>query len=123
KLHLKNAGISNTAILCLSSTDNNAMQSIRRVFVDLIKNDIKNPVVIVTDSGWQTTDEHLVHFATEAGGLLLDGFGDGICLGMTNNSYKHLITSFHAVNASGRNYLTNTSLEQFINNTAFSILQ
>ena len=123
KLHLKNAGISNTAILCLSSTDNNAMQSIRRVFVDLIKNEIKNPVVIVTDSNWKTTDEHLVHFATETGGLLLDGFGDGISLGMTSNSYKPLITSFDTVNASGRNYLTNTSPEQFINNTAFSILQ
>ena len=123
KLHLKNPDISNTVILCLSSTDSNAMQSIRRVFVDLIKNEIKNPVVIVTDSNWTTTDEHLVHFATEAGGLLLDGFGDGISLGMMSNSYKHLTTSFDAVNASGRNYLTNTSPEQFINSTAFSILQ
>jgi len=123
KLHLRDPGISNAAILCLSSTGKNAMQSIRKVFVDLIKNNIKNPVVIVTDSNWETTDEHLVHFATEAGGLLLDGFGDGISLGMTSNSYKHLTTSFDAVNASGRNYLTNTSPEQFINNTAFSILQ
>jgi len=122
-LHLKNPGISSTTILCLSSTNRNAMQSIRRVFVHLLKNDIKIPVVITTDSSWETTDEHLVHFATEAGALLLDGFGDGICLGMTSNSYKRLTTSFDAVNASGRSYLTNTSPEQFINNTAFSILQ
>jgi (E)-4-hydroxy-3-methylbut-2-enyl-diphosphate synthase len=123
KLRLKNAEISNTTILCLSSTNKNAMQSIRNVVVDFLKNGIKSPVVIVTDSKWQTTDEHLVHFATEAGGLLLDGFGDGICLGMTSNSYQQLTTNIAAVNASGRNYLTNTSAEQFINNTAFSILQ
>jgi (E)-4-hydroxy-3-methylbut-2-enyl-diphosphate synthase len=123
KLHLKNTEISSTTILCLSSTSTNAMQSIRAVFVDLLMNDIKSPVVIVTDSNWQTTDEHLVHFATETGGLLLDGFGDGLCLGMTSDSYKHLNTSLDAINASGRNYLINTSPEQFINNTAFSILQ
>jgi len=123
KLHLKNPEISTTTILCLGSTNRNAMQSIRRVFADLLKNGIENPVVIVTDSQWKTTDEHLVQFATEAGGLLLDGFGDGICLGMTRDSYNHLTTGFDAVNASGRNYLANTSPEQFINNTAFSILQ
>ncbi len=123
RLHLKNTEISNTTILCLSSTSKNAMQSIRAVFVDLLKNDIKSPVVIVTDSNWQTTDEHLVHFATETGGLLLDGFGDGLCLSMTSNSYKNLNTRLDAINASGRNYLINTSPEQFINNTAFSILQ
>ena len=123
KLHLKNSEISTTTILCLGSTSRNAMQSIRSVFADLLKNGIENPVVIVTDSRWKTTDEHLVQFATEAGGLLLDGFGDGICLGMTRDSYNHLTTGFDAVNASGRNYLANTSPEQFINNTAFSILQ
>jgi len=123
KLHLKNPEISTTTILCLGSTNRNAMQSIRSVFADLLKNGIENPVVIVTDSHWKTTDEHLVQFATEAGGLLLDGFGDGICLGMTRDSYNHLTTGFDAVNASGRNYLANTSPEQFINNTAFSILQ
>ena len=66
---------------------------------------------------------HLIHFATETGTLLLDGFGDGICLGMTAKSYEHLAASFEQVNSSGRNYLSNQTTEQFINNTAFSILQ
>ena len=123
KLHLKDPEVSNTIILCLSSTNKNAVQSIRWVFVDLLKNGINIPAIIVTDSSWQSSDEHLVHFATEAGGLLLDGFGDGICLGLTSNSYNQLTTSLAAINASGRNYLTNTTPEQFINNTAFSILQ
>ena len=34
-----------------------------------------------------------------------------------------MATSYKQLNASGRNYTTNSSVEQFINNTAFSILQ
>ena len=123
KLHLKNEKISDSVILCLSSTNKNALQSIRSMFVDLQKSNVNNPVVIVTDSNWQTTDEHLVHYATETGGLLLEGFGDGICLGMTKKGYEHLLTNFDRVNSSGRNYLSNVTPEQFVNNTAFSILQ
>ncbi len=123
KLHLKNEKISDSVILCLSSTNKNALQSIRGMFVDLQKSNVNNPVVIVTDSNWQTTDEHLVHYATETGGLLLEGFGDGICLGMTKKGYEHLLTNFDNVNSSGRNYLSNVTPEQFVNNTAFSILQ
>jgi hypothetical protein len=52
---------------------------------------IKNPVVIITDSNWQTADEHLIHYATEAGALLLDGMGDGVCFGMTAESLPHSI--------------------------------
>ena len=54
---------------------------------------------------------------------MLDGLGDGICLGMTTKSHEYLASSFEQVNASGRNYLSNQTIEQFINNTAFSILQ
>ncbi len=84
--------------------------SVRRMFIELMNRKIKNPVVLITDSNWQTPDEHLIHFATETGALLLDGFGDGICLGMTAKSYKQLASSFDQVNASGRNYLSNRQL-------------
>lgn len=113
----------NTAVVCLSSANINAMQSIRRMFIELEENNIKNPVIITVDSNWQTTDEHLIHFATEAGGLLLDGFGDGICLGMTKKSYEQLAGSYAQMNASGRNHISNSTIEQFINNTSFGILQ
>ena len=71
----------NTAVICLSSTNSNAMQSIRRMFVELINHDIKNPVIHICDSSHATTDESLIHYAVEAGGLLLDGFCDGVCFG------------------------------------------
>ncbi|HWC53069.1 MAG TPA: (E)-4-hydroxy-3-methylbut-2-enyl-diphosphate synthase [Chitinophagaceae bacterium] len=111
------------AVLCLSSTNKNAMQSVRRMFVELMNQEIKNPVVLITDSNWQTPDEHLIHYATETGALFLEGMGDGICLGMSQKSYDQSSLSEEQLKVAGRNYLNNQTIEQFINNTAFSILQ
>ena len=112
-------------VICLSSSNKNALQSVRRMYMELISRHIKNPVINITDSNWQTIDEHLIHYATETGGLLLDGFGDGICLGMTSASYKaqETINKEQGTSVSGRNYTSNLTIEQFINNTSFGILQ
>lgn len=106
-----------SVVICLSSTNQNAMQSVRRMFVELQNRQIKNPVVLITDSSWQTPDEHLIHFAAETGALLLDGFGDGICLGYGSKA------QMDNVKAKGRTYLEVKDIYQFTNNTAFSILQ
>lgn len=118
---LKQLASDHTVVICLSSTNDHAMPSVRRVFMELQQQKIQNPVVLIVDSNWQTTDEHLIHYATEAGALLLDGFGDGVCFGMTGTSYA--LQSNNSSDTSGRNYLSNTSVEQFVNSTAFSILQ
>ena len=68
----------NTAVICFSSTNKNAMQNIRSMFVELMNNDIKNPAIIICDSTHAAMDESLIHYAIEAGGLLLDGFCDGV---------------------------------------------
>src|SRR5687768_14567751 len=60
-----------TVVICLSSTNKNAVQSIRTMYTELLGRGIKNPVINITDSNWQTTDEHLIHFATETGALYL----------------------------------------------------
>jgi (E)-4-hydroxy-3-methylbut-2-enyl-diphosphate synthase len=112
-----------TVVICLSSTNKNAMQSVRRMYVELMNRGIKNPVINITDSNWQTADEHLIHYSTETGALFLEGMGDGICLGMTKKSYDQLTSSYEQMNASGRNYSNNLTIEQFINNTSFGILQ
>ncbi|MFZ1786177.1 MAG: (E)-4-hydroxy-3-methylbut-2-enyl-diphosphate synthase [Ferruginibacter sp.] len=70
-----------TAVICLSSTNKNAMQSIRGMYVELMNRKIKNPVIHICDSTDITTDQSLIHYAIEAGGLLLDGLGDGVCFG------------------------------------------
>ena len=112
-----------TIVICLSSTNKNAMQSVRRMYVELMNREIRNPIINITDSNWQTADEHLIHYATETGALFLEGMGDGICLGMTKKSYDQLAASYEQMNASGRNYTNNLTIEQFINNTSFGILQ
>lgn len=112
-----------TVVLCLSSTNSHSMPAVRRMYMELLNRNIKNPVVNIVDSNWQTADEHLIHYATEAGALMLDGFGDGVCFGVTGESHRLLTSSYRQLNAAGRNYLKNHSVEQFINNTAFGILQ
>ena len=106
-----------SVVICLSSTNTNAMQSVRRMFAEFMNRRIQNPVVLITDSGWQTPDEHLIHFATETGALFLEGMGDGICLGYSG------AMQLENVKASGRTYLEVNDIYQFTNNTAFSILQ
>jgi (E)-4-hydroxy-3-methylbut-2-enyl-diphosphate synthase len=111
--HLKN---DNTVVICLSSQLPNAMQANRLMLMYMLQNNIQNPVVLIADSKGNTIDEHLIHLATETGALLLDGFGDGICLGMQNWAIEN-------IKVAGRSYLETKTTEQFLNNTAFSILQ
>lgn len=106
-----------TVVLCLSSTNLNGMQSVRRMFVELLDRKARNPVVLITDSNWQTPDEHLIHFATETGALFLEGMGDGICLGYG------AAAKLENMQVKGRTYLQVKDVYQFTNNTAFSILQ
>lgn len=112
-----------SVIFCLSSQLAHAMPAVRRMIVRLMDLKIKSPIILMTQSAWSSSDEHLIHFATETGALFLDGMGDGISLGVSSNIA--LLTSQHneSNNASGRNYFNNNSLEQFLNTTAFGILQ
>jgi (E)-4-hydroxy-3-methylbut-2-enyl-diphosphate synthase len=109
-----------SVVFCLSSRCNNAMQAVRRMAIKLMQLQIQQPIILVTDSQWQTTDEHLIHFAIETGALLLEGIGDGICLGLSQAAYD---ASVNGSNVSGRNYFNNSSIEQLLNTTAFGILQ
>ena len=109
-----------SVVFCLSSRCSNAMQAVRRMAIKLMQLDIHQPIILVTDSQWKTTDEHLIHFAIETGALLLEGIGDGICLGLSKDAYE---ASVNGSNVSGRNYFNNASIEQLLNTTAFGILQ
>ncbi|RZK47216.1 MAG: 4-hydroxy-3-methylbut-2-en-1-yl diphosphate synthase, partial [Pedobacter sp.] len=112
-----------TVVICLSSQNHEAMPAVRRMFVELLNRKIANPVIIIVDSFRNTIGEHLVHYSTEAGALFLDGFGDGICLGMTSESYSDDNLKKTLFKDEGRIYRSNQTIEQFLNNTAFSILQ
>ena len=87
-----------TAALCLSSSNKNAMQSIRRMLVELHEHDIKNPVVFICDSNDDTMDESLIHYAIETGALFIDGFGNGICLGY-HYTNKNKVADYKTMNS------------------------
>lgn len=106
-----------SVVLCFSSRAQNAMQTVRSLFIYIEEQGIHNPVILITDSAGHSPDEHLIHFATETGALLLDGMGDGICLGYSSGA------TMSNLQTTGRTYLPVNDIYQFTNNTAFSILQ
>jgi (E)-4-hydroxy-3-methylbut-2-enyl-diphosphate synthase len=69
-------------LVALVTTDNaHAMAALRRLFFELIETDIDIPVVIARSYALRGEDEFMIHSATDAGGLFIDGLGDGIMLG------------------------------------------
>ncbi|OMP78477.1 1-hydroxy-2-methyl-2-(E)-butenyl 4-diphosphate synthase [[Flexibacter] sp. ATCC 35208] len=91
-------------VLCLHSSNQHAMPEIRRTFMTLIQQNVQLPVILRCLAAEQTNDEHLIHYATETGALLLDGFGDGLWLEKTNTA-------------------DDTVDRTLLNNVAFGILQ
>jgi len=112
-----------SVVFCLNSQVAHAMPAVRRMMIRLMDLKIQTPVVLMTNSAWSSTDEHLIHFATETGALFLEGMGDGISLGVTTKVAELANESLEVGKVSGRNYFNNHSLEQFLNTTAFGILQ
>lgn len=105
-----------TVVLCLYSNEWNGLQSIRWCINELMGKKINVPVIISVKSDHATIDEQLIHFSRQAGGLFLDGMGDGIWL---KNDPSKIINQ----KVSGRTYLQTKDNLQFLNNTSFSILQ
>ena len=103
-------------VLCVWSSDNAPMPSVRNFIMRLMRESIKTPVILVCESDDATIDEQLIHFSAETGALLLDGMGDGIWL---MNDPSSIVNN----KVSGRAYLETRNNHQFINNTSFSILQ
>ncbi len=67
-------------VLVLSSANEHAMPEMRRFFYKLVENRIKVPVVIQRTYKTDLKDNLTLYSATDLGGLLIDGFGDGILL-------------------------------------------
>jgi (E)-4-hydroxy-3-methylbut-2-enyl-diphosphate synthase len=105
-----------SVVLCIYATEKNAMQQLRSFMVTLMNKNIHCPVVIAVESMHKEIDEQLIHFSTTAGGLFLEGMGDGIWL---MNDPARMVNN----KVSGRTYLPTKNNHQFLNNTSFSILQ
>jgi len=103
-------------VLCIESDNMHRMASIRRFVAELMLQNVQCPIVLCIENKDKTVDEQLIDFATDAGGLLLEGMGDGIWLW----NHMHQVQN---IQISGRTYLPVSNNHQFLNNTAFSILQ
>ena len=89
-----------TLVFVLTSTAENAMQEQRQAFFLLEQIGVKVPVIIKKIYPNLAENEFQLYAATDAGALLLDGFGDGIWLHAPQLSPKLLLsTSFGILQA------------------------
>ena len=70
-----------TAVLVLQTNNEHAMPELRKSFFRLMNNDVQTPCIIKRAYGKLTDDEVQLYAATDIGGLLIDGLGDGVLLG------------------------------------------
>jgi len=74
-------------VLILQSDNAHAMPEMRRYMADLVEKGIDCPVVIQRTYATTDIDELSLFAATDCGGLLVDGLGDGIMLGSLNSNF------------------------------------
>jgi len=109
-------------VFCLYTKQTMAMATMRYAFNVFIEKGITTPCILFAESAADNNDEHLVNFAVQTGGLLLDGFGDGLILSLHSQAYSHMQQQA-SLSTQGRTYQETQTIESFVNNTAFSILQ
>jgi (E)-4-hydroxy-3-methylbut-2-enyl-diphosphate synthase len=96
-------------VLVIVPENDHAMPELRRLFFELIKLEVSNPVVMARQYEADLDPETLqIYAATDMGGLLIEGLGDGLILSLKNLSSDKP-----------------QALEQIknLNNLAFGILQ
>ncbi len=67
-----------TAVLLIDTYNDHGLAEQRRLFVELINNDCQAPVIIGRAYADLTSDQLQLYAATDLGGLLIDGLGDGV---------------------------------------------
>lgn len=75
-------------VLLLETNNEHAMPALRRTFVELMNAGIEFPVVIIRKYTNLDEDHFRVYSATDAGGLFVDGLGDGLMLSLTTGNEK-----------------------------------
>jgi (E)-4-hydroxy-3-methylbut-2-enyl-diphosphate synthase len=113
-----------TAVLVLETENLHGMPEQRRVFIDLLTQNIANPVIIKRNYHDISFDELRLFSATDFGGLLIDGFGDGVWADVVN------IKELSEVNDSSNETVLVKNLvkyketkEKAVNKVLFGILQ
>lgn len=89
-------------VILLSTSRKHAMPTLRNFIFELIKQDVTVPVSIFRKYNYLTEEQFQLYSATDIGGLLIDGLGDGTMLSFVKD---------------------NVHQTKLANNTAFGILQ
>ncbi len=97
-------------VIVLSTDNTHAMAELRRAFFKLVDEQVELPVIIQRAYEYLSDDELQIYSATDIGGLLIDGLGDGA-----------MLSTFHAT--AGKLKEEKLELIQAYNSTTFGILQ
>ncbi len=108
-----------TVVLVLETNNLHGMAEQRRAFFELLEKQIENPVIIRRDYSDVSFDQLRLYASTDLGGLLIDGFGDGVWI-----SVQSIKENPPTQNTYVRSFINKKeSLEKIINRTLFGILQ
>lgn len=99
-------------VVLLDTTCQHAMPALRRFFFELKKRKLNVPVIVNRSFVLEDEEVFLIHSSTDIGGLLVDGFGDGVMLGATASDNLNTLktkneTAFGILQA-GRTRMTKT---------------
>lgn len=80
-------------VIVLFSINTHAMPSIRRAIIEFSAKGLKLPVIIERDYAINNNEDYQIYASTDAGGLLLDGMGDGLFLRANGSASPQMINS------------------------------
>ncbi len=93
--------VSNLVVL-LSTSNEHAMPALRRFFFALERRNLEVPVIIVRNYTIRDEEEFLIHASTDMGGLLIEGYGDGVMLEAHSQEDKsHFLADLKVKNETG----------------------
>lgn len=83
---INKVSIDSSLVLIIETENEHSMSALRRSFFEMLRWGVNNPVIIKRSYASLSDDELQIYASTDVGGLLIDGLGDGIFLGMENNT-------------------------------------
>jgi len=86
-------------VLVIRSNKKNVTQDFRKVFIDLLKMKINNPVVLNIRENSSDLEYFQLSVSSDAGSLLIDGFGDGVWIQGNQSLMEINSTSFGVLQA------------------------
>lgn len=108
-----------TIVLVLETNNLHGMAEQRRIFFELILKEVENPVIIKRNYSGLDYNEMRLCASTDLGGLLIDGFGDGVW-----TTFENLKDESPSTGAYVKSFINKReSTQKIVNRTLFGILQ